>query len=45
MKLQGLLNEKFNEEKLYAGFVEHFPTLGPSDSWLSEIEDIVKEYE
>ena len=47
LRLQKLVNEKFNEEDLYAGFIEsieEFLTID-DDGWLNEIEDIVKEYE
>tara|TARA_R100000808_G_C2149043_1_gene157356 strand:- start:2042 stop:3286 length:1245 start_codon:yes stop_codon:yes gene_type:complete len=45
-ELKTILEEKFSDEKLYAGFVEHFKEYcDDSDDWLNEIEDIIKEYE
>ena len=45
----GIVNVEFSAEKLYEGFVKSildcFPDESDDDSWLSEIESIVQEYE
>ena len=43
--LSTIIKDKFNEEKLFEGFCEHFEDKVDSSEWLSEIEDIIKEYE
>ena len=43
-ELSTIINDKFSEEKLFAGFCEHSIDKVDNSNWLSEIEDIIKEY-
>lgn len=49
LELKEIVNVEFSAEKLYEGFVKSildcFPDESDDDSWLSEIESIVQEYE
>ena len=40
-----LNKDKFSDEKLFEGFVEQLHEFENPDAWLSEIEDIIKDYE
>ena len=44
-ELQTIIEERFNDENLFKGFVKQIAEHENPDAWLSEIEDIVKEYE
>ena len=44
-ELQKLVNANFSDEVLFEGFVGQFLEHSSSESWTSEIEDIIKEYE
>ena len=43
--LQRLVNANFSDEVLFEGFVNQFLEHSSNESWTSEIEDIIKEYE
>jgi len=44
-ELQILVNQDFGDEVLFEKFVEQFASYSNDDSWLTDIEDIIKEYE
>ena len=44
-ELQVLIEENFNDEKLFAGFTDQIFKQESPDAWLSEVQDIIKEYE
>ncbi|MDA7494529.1 hypothetical protein N8467_00525 [bacterium] len=44
-ELQGLVNDKFSNERLYNNFIKCIDEYEDPDAWLNDIEDIIKEYE